>query len=148
MNTPAFLAENFTLNSLSENNTEALENNDRVDLNATGAVSGAVTIPDVSFIQNSLNDLPDISINTNELVANSYVATVGNRQQGKFIITGGDSLPIRPGNAGISDFATGEVRSVTEDDQRDWRRGDAIVEPQGMYRLANGKLILSRECSQ
>ncbi|MDJ0596645.1 MAG: hypothetical protein QNJ72_42870, partial [Pleurocapsa sp. MO_226.B13] len=144
LDTPAFFAENFTLNSL-EANPEILENNSRADLNATGAVSGAVSIPDVSFIQNSLTELPDNSINTDELVANSCVAPVGNRRQGRFIITGGDSLPLRPGNADLSDFSTGEVRSVPNNN-RGWQPGDPIIEPQGMYRLTNGKLVLSREC--
>ena len=145
LDTPAFFAESFTLNSLTSN-PESLNNNDRADVNATGAVSGAVTIPDVSFIQNSLNDLPDNSINTNELVANSCVAPVGNRQQGRFIITGGDSLPVRPGNADISNFSTGKVRNVPQDNS--WQPGEPIVEPQGVYRLADGKLILSRECNR
>ena len=29
---------------------------------------------------------------------------------------------------------------------RSWQQGDPIVEPQGVYRLPNGKLVLSREC--
>mgnify|MGYP003466143184 FL=1 len=106
LNTPAYFAENFTLNSLTSN-PDNLENNSRADLNATGAVSsGAVSIPDVSFIQNGLNNLPDNSINTDELVANSCVSPVGKRQSGKFIITGTGGLPVRPGNDEISDFAT------------------------------------------
>jgi large exoprotein involved in heme utilization and adhesion len=144
LDTPAYFAENFTLNSLTSN-PDSLYKNSRPDLNATGAVSGAVTIPDVSFIQNSLNDLPNNSINTDELVANSCVSPVGNRQQGKFIITGKGGLPARPGNGSISDFSTGEVRSVPSN-KPGWQRGDAIVEPQGLYHLANGKLVLSREC--
>jgi filamentous hemagglutinin family protein len=144
LNTPAYFAENFTLNSLTAN-PDFLDNNSRADLNATGAVSGAVTIPDVSFIQNSLNDLPNNSINTDELVANSCVSPVGNIQQGKFIITGKGGLPVRPGNGSISDFSTGEVRSVPSN-KTGWQRGEPIVEPQGLYHLANGKLVLSREC--
>jgi filamentous hemagglutinin family protein len=145
LNTPAYFAENFTLNSLTSN-PDSLNNNSRADLNATGAVSGAVAIPDVSFIQNSLNDLPDNSINTDELVANSCVSPVGNRQEGKFIITGKGGLPARPGNGSISDFSTGKVRNVSSNNS--WQRGEPIVEPQGVYRLANGKLVMSRECSQ
>ena len=146
-NTPAFFAENFTLNSLTTN-PGLLENNNRADVNATGAVSsGAVDIPDVSFIQNSLTELPDNSINTDELVANSCVVPVGDRSQGKFIITGGESLPVRPGGNLPSKYPTGEVRGVTEDNTNSWQPGDPIVEPQGAYRLANGKLVLSRECS-
>ncbi|MEN9567297.1 MAG: hypothetical protein RLZZ69_2493 [Cyanobacteriota bacterium] len=146
LNTPAYFAENFTLNSLTSN-PDSLDKNSRADLNATGAVSGTVTIPDVSFIQNGLTNLPDNSINTNELVANSCVSPAGNRQQGKFIITGKGGLPARPGNGDISDFSTGEVRNVPSN-KPGWQRGEPIIEPQGIYRLANGKLVMSRECNK
>ncbi|MEN9871769.1 MAG: hypothetical protein RLZZ171_2761, partial [Cyanobacteriota bacterium] len=146
LDTPAYFAENFTFNSLTSN-PDNLDNNSRADLNATGAVSGVVSIPDVSFIQNGLTNLPDNSINTDELVANSCVSPVGKRQEGKFIITGTGGLPVRPGNDSISDFATGEVRNVPSNNSG-WQRGDPIVEPQGVYRLTNGKLVMSRECSQ
>ena len=148
LNTPAFFAENFTLNSLTTDPGE-LDLNNRADLNATGAVSsGAVDIPDVSFIQNSLTELPDNSLNTDELVANSCVVPAGERSQGKFIITGGESLPVRPGDNLPSQYPTGKVRSVSEGSTGSWQPGDPIVEPQGAYRLANGKLVLSRECSK
>ena len=145
LDTPAFFAENFTLNSLTSN-PDILENNSRADVNATGAVSGAVDIPDVSFIQNSLTELPNNSINTDELVANSCVVPAGERNQGRFIITGGDSLPMRPGDNLPSKYPTGEVRG-TSGDKSSWQPGDPIIEPQGVYRLANGKLVLSRECN-
>lgn len=148
LDTPAFFAENFTLNSLTAENTELLENNNRADVNATGEVlSGSVSIPDVSFIQNSITELPDNSLNTDELVANSCVVPTGDRSQGKFIITGTESLPVRPGGNLPSKYPTGKVRGVSED-KNSWQPGDPIVEPQGVYRLANGKLVLSRECSQ
>ncbi|UBF25599.1 hypothetical protein K9N68_29180 [Kovacikia minuta CCNUW1] len=30
---------------------------------------------------------------------------------------------------------------------RPWKPGDPIVEPQGVYQLPNGQLVMSRECS-
>ena len=144
LNTPVFFGENFTPNSLTSN-PDLLQNNSRVDLNATGAVSGEVSIPDVSFIQNSLSELPDNSIDTDELLANSCVVPVGNRGQGKFIITGGESLPVRPGDSLPSKYPTGEVRNLP-DNNNSWQPGDRIIEPQGVYRLTNGKLVLSRQC--
>ena len=147
LDTPAYFGENFTLNSLTAN-PDTLDNNSRADVNATGAVSsGTVSIPNVSFIQNSLNDLPNNSINTDELVANSCVVPVGDRSQGKFIITGTESLPVRPGDNLPSKYPTGEVRNVPEKPSG-WQLGDPIIEPQGAYRLANGKLVLSRQCSR
>jgi filamentous hemagglutinin family protein len=146
LDTPAYFGENSTLNSLTSN-PDSLENNSRADINATGAVSGSVTIPDVSSIQNSLTELANDSLDTDELVANSCVVPVGDQKEGKFIITGTQSLPVRPGDGIPSQFPTGEVRSVPEK-RSSWQPGDPIVEPQGAYRLANGKLVLSRECSQ
>ena len=146
LDTPAFFAENFTLNSLTAN-PNLLENNNRTDVNATGNQPGIVSIPDVSFIQNSLTELPDNSINTDELVANSCVVPVGDRSQGKFIITGGESLPVRPGENLPSKYSTGEVRGASEDNTSSWQPGEPIVEPQDAYRLANGKMVLSRECN-
>jgi large exoprotein involved in heme utilization and adhesion len=35
----------------------------------------------------------------------------------------------------------------TTNTNRPWQKGDPIVEPQGVYRLPNGKLVMSRECS-
>jgi filamentous hemagglutinin family protein len=146
LNTPAFFAENFTLNSLTSN-PNILDENNRADVNATGAVSGSVSIPDVSFIQNSLTELPNNSLDTDELVANSCVVPAGDRGRGTFIITGGESLPVRPGDNLPSKYPTGEVRNVPENNDSSWQPGDPIIEPQGVYRLTNGKLVLSRECN-
>ncbi|MBD0328376.1 MAG: hypothetical protein ICV68_18315, partial [Pyrinomonadaceae bacterium] len=52
---------------------DTLDHNNQVDINATGAVEGVITIPDVSFIQNSLTELPDNQIDTDSLLANSCI---------------------------------------------------------------------------
>ncbi|HHP7230515.1 MAG TPA: filamentous hemagglutinin N-terminal domain-containing protein [Xenococcaceae cyanobacterium] len=145
LNTNVFFAENFTLNSLTAN-PDLLDENNRADVNATGNQPGIVSIPDVSFIQNSLTELPNNSIDTDELLANSCVVPAGDIGRGTFIITGGESLPLRPGEGRPSSYPTGEVRNVPEDNNSSWQPGDPIIEPQGVYRLTNGKLVLSREC--
>jgi filamentous hemagglutinin family protein len=114
-----------------------LDKNNRVDINASGTVSGVVTLPDTTFIQNSLNQLPQTAIDTNTLLANSCI--VRNRQNGSFYITGTGGLPTNPGET--STYSTGTVRPVAV-----WKPGDSIVEPQGVYSLPNGQLIMSREC--
>ncbi len=133
---------------------ETLDNNNRVDINASGATSGIISLPDTSFIQNSLTDLPENSIDTNALIASSCIAR-SNQQKGTFVITGSGGLPNRPGDASVSLYSTGSVRSVPTNTRpsnnssiRQWQKGDPIVEPQGVYQLPNGKLVLSRECSQ
>ncbi len=52
----------------------------------------------------------------------------------------------------MSLYTFGNVRSVSNADpsanstRRPWQKGDAIVEPQGVYRLSSGQVVLSREC--
>jgi large exoprotein involved in heme utilization and adhesion len=128
-----------------------LDGNDRVDINASGALSGQITFPDLSFITNSLIELPDNLPDADKLIANSCVVP-SRQQEGKFIITGSGGLPERPGDIAISPYPTGAVRAVPEGEvssqttTNSWKPGSKITEPQGVYQLANGQLVLSREC--
>ncbi|MCF2147040.1 filamentous hemagglutinin N-terminal domain-containing protein [Desmonostoc muscorum LEGE 12446] len=124
------------------NSLRSLISNGRVDINASGAISGNIIgVPDISFIQNSLTELQENSIDTNALIANSCIAR-NPKQEGTFLITGTGGLPIRPGDASASTYPTGDVQNVS----RQWKKGDLIIEPEGVYRLANGDLVMSREC--
>jgi len=147
LNTPVFFGFGYRPGA-SETDYAILDGNNRVDINASGAIaSGNITTPDTTFIQNSLTELPENVLNANTLVANSCIAR-SDRQQGTFIITGSGGLPTRPGDNTASSYPTGTVRPVrTTNASRSWRIGDPIVEPQGAYRLPNGQLVLSRECS-
>ncbi|MFS0513315.1 filamentous hemagglutinin N-terminal domain-containing protein [Nostoc sp. UIC 10607] len=109
-------------------------------------VSGITDInaPDTTSIQNSFTGAFPNVIDTNALIANSCVSR-SSKQEGTFFITGSGALRNSPGNGLISIYSTGEVRNV-EPTSRTWKKGDAIVEPQGLYRLADGRLVLSREC--
>ncbi len=152
-NTPAFFGENYRP-APSNTNPDTLNNNNRVDINATGAVSGIIVLPDVSFIQNSLIELTENQLNTDTILANSCIVRRDQRARGSFTITGTGGLPQRPGDAQMSSFPTVDVETLPSDSthsninpNRAWQKGDPIVEPQGAYRLPNGKLVLSRECS-
>jgi len=146
-NTPAFFGQNYRPVPPGTDPL-TLDRNNRVDINASGAVSGIITIPDTTFIQNSLTQLSQSLIDPNTLLANSCI--VRNREQnGSFKITGSGGLPYRPGDVPIASFPTGEVRSLPSTqtkNNRPWQPGDPIVEPQGIYRLPSGKLVMSREC--
>ncbi|MDZ7968376.1 MAG: filamentous hemagglutinin N-terminal domain-containing protein [Nostoc sp. DedSLP03] len=112
-------------------------------------VSGVTNIntPDNSSIQNSLTELPQNAIDTNALIANSCISRGTKRQENSFTITGSGALtPNRPGIL-VSNYTTGEVRGVDITSRRPWKKGDPIIEPQGLYQLPNGQLILSRSCS-
>jgi filamentous hemagglutinin family protein len=122
-----------------------LEHNNRADINAAGAIPGNVILPDTSFIQNSLSALPETAIDTDRLIANSCIART--ESGGTFLVTGAGGLPPRPGVASPSSYPTGEVRMGTAEGESDlWQPGEAIVEPQGVYQLDDGQLVMSRAC--
>ncbi len=111
-------------------------------------ISGETNIntDDTSSIQNSFTELSP-NIDTDAIIASSCIARSNKRQENSFKITGGGALPSnRPGNVFVSNYTTGEVRTV-ESRNQNWKKGDPIIEPQGLYRLSNGELLLSRECS-
>ncbi len=110
-------------------------------------VSGVINIntPDNSSIQNSFSQLSPNVIDTNALIANSCISRGTKRQENSFTITGSGALRNSPGDVLISAYTTGEVRNV-EPTSRLWKKGDPIIEPQGLYRLPDGRLLLSRAC--
>ncbi len=111
-------------------------------------ISGETNIntDDTSSIQNSFTELPP-NIDTDAIIANSCIARGNKRQENSFKNTGTSGLPSnRPGNVLVSNYATGEVRNIGSKNQV-WKKGDRIVEPQRLYRMKNGELLLSRECT-
>jgi large exoprotein involved in heme utilization and adhesion len=156
LETPAFFGDNYQ-DSSSISNPLSLNGNNRVDINATGEFNGIITVPDVSFIQNSLTDLPQNFINTDNLISSSCITRRGEKT-GSFTVTGNDSLPERSGAASNSPYPTGMVETIPSENvdsdrlstpsEESWKKGDPIIEPTGVYRLPNGELIMSRECSQ
>ncbi|QHG15330.1 transposase [Nostoc sp. ATCC 53789] len=145
LNTPAFFGQNYRP-IVPGTNTLTLDKNNQVDINASGAVSGVIVLPDTTFVQNNLGQLPQNAIDTNALIANSCISRGTKRQENSFTITGSGALTTNRPGVLVSNYTTGEVRGV-ETTSRPWKKGDAIIEPQGLYRLNNGQLLLSRECS-
>jgi large exoprotein involved in heme utilization and adhesion len=153
LKTPAFFGENYRP---APRNTDprTLDRNNQVDVNADSNINpGNITQPDTSFIQNSLTELPENQIDTDSLLANSCIVRRNQPTRGSFTITGSGGLPQRPGDAQMSTFPTVDIETLPSDGtpsntnrNRPWQKGDPIVEPQGVYRLPNGKLVLSREC--
>ncbi|MEH1938790.1 MAG: filamentous hemagglutinin N-terminal domain-containing protein [Nostoc sp.] len=129
-----------------ESRTIPTQNSDitaRSELGVSGVTN--INAPDNSFIQNSFTGLSLNVIDTNALIANSCISRGTKRQENSFTITGSGALRYSPGNGFVSPYTTGDVRTV-KPTSRPWKKGDPIIEPQGVYRLPNGQLILSRSC--
>lgn len=130
-----------------EPRTELTEKSD-ITASSTLGIQGIINIntPDNEAIKNSLTELPNSVIDTNALIANSCIAR-SSQQQSTFVITGTGGLPTRPAEAVPSIYPTDDVQNVTTNRSSSyWKKGDPIVEPQGLYRLDNGDLVMSREC--
>ncbi|MGG6238394.1 filamentous hemagglutinin N-terminal domain-containing protein [Nodosilinea sp. AN01ver1] len=132
---PSIAARNLSLNELLN-----LDENDRVDINATGGIeSGQIFVGDATFVENSLTALTDAIVDTSALTAGSCIAR-SQDSLGSFAVTGRDGLPATPGDGGISAYPTGTVRAV------DTPVATQIQEPDGVYQLPNGRLVLGRAC--
>ena len=144
LNTKAFFGQNYRP-APPGTDPRTLDGNDRVDINASGTISGIITLPDVSFIQNSLNQLPKSAIDTEKLVSQTCIVRQ-NQPTGTFYIIGKTNLPQRPSDRIPSNYSTQETQTQTAN--KPWQKGDPIVEPTGFYKLANGRLVMSRECDR
>jgi large exoprotein involved in heme utilization and adhesion len=122
---------------------------DKSDITASSelGISGITDInaPDTNSIQNSFTGASPNVIDTNALIANSCISRSSSKQGGTFFITGSGALRNSPGNGLISVYSTGKVRNI-EPISRAWKKGDPIIEAEGLYRLTNGQLLLSRGC--
>ena len=145
-NVRGFFGENFTTDSLTAD-PDTLDGNDRADVNATGTTNGVVTLPDVSFIENSLSDLSDAIVTPDQILIASCISRT-TEEQGTFNITGSGGLSTSPNSDVISAYPTSDIQSPVEaTTQTQWQLGDPIDEATGIYELADGRLTLSQDCS-
>lgn len=111
-------------------------------------VSGIVEINtlDTGFIEDSLTELTDDLLGSEDLVASSCIARSDERES-RFVIANADNLPEQPG-ATSTVYPTGDIQSIHsgEASENVWQLGDAIIEPQEIYPLADGRLVMGREC--
>ncbi|MDF5722477.1 MAG: filamentous hemagglutinin N-terminal domain-containing protein [Rhizonema sp. PD37] len=130
-----------------------------ITASSTLGVQGVVNIfiPDPNILRDNLTQLPENIIDANTLVANSCIARRHNQSGGTFFVIGNGGLPERPGEATLSRYSTGTIRTIPNEGEkatlpsstnsvRPWKNGDPIIAAQGIYRLANGELVLGREC--
>lgn len=116
-----------------------LDNNNRVDINATGQLSsGDISLLDISFIENSLTELPDDLVNTEALVASSCINPTANNTD-SFTIRNRQSIAQQPDDV-TTTYSVGQVQAINDS------VSGVVTEPQQIYRLADGRLVMSRDC--
>ncbi|MBT9312650.1 two-partner secretion domain-containing protein [Leptothoe kymatousa] len=108
-------------------------------------ISGAVNLTtlDTGFIQNNLTDLPTLFVNTDTLIATSCVASA--QADGALTLTGSSDLAEAPTGRFGSAYSTGGVEIMPPSVGS--QSNDSIQEPAGIFQLADGRLIMSQECS-
>ncbi len=137
----AFFGQNVQL-AAPDIDPRTLDNNSRVDVNARGRLSsGDIFLSDVSFIENSLIELTDDLVNPETLIASSCVVRSGDMTS-TFTEVGSDHLPQTPTEAPLNPYPTGTVQPTLSNAAEPV----AITEPQAVYRLADGRLVISRDC--
>ena len=137
----AFFGQNFQRAPQSVN-PRTLDNNGRVDINATGGIaSGDIVLADVSFIENNIAELAEDLVDTSALVASSCIVR-SEQAAGAFTITGKEGLSQGPDSSVFHSYSLSDVEGTQA-------VNEAVVdEPHTAYRLNDGRLILSQFCNE
>jgi filamentous hemagglutinin family protein len=149
---PVFLADLFAPVRRNPGSLDRFRNNGRVDINASSAagVSGTVTVPDFSFLQNALSELATDLVSSDTVVAGSCL-TRRNQNQGSFVVTGTGGLPASPYDliehryqlAPVQAIAGATAQTALPVVMPAWKRGDPIQEAQGLVKTADGRVLIS-----
>ncbi len=134
LNTQALLTRT-DIRSAPTSNLLTLDTNGFVDINATGATSGIITLPSLNPLQNNRPELPQGFLDTDNALSRSCLAR--NPNTGKFYITGAGGIPPQPGDPTLSNYST---LPVTSDPPTQ------ILEADGLYQLDNGKFVFGKIC--
>jgi filamentous hemagglutinin family protein len=129
--TPALLARIYN-NSIATN-LNNLESNGLVDINASGRISGVITLPEFNPLQNNRPEFTPNLIDTDKILSRSCL--VRNPNTGTFVVTGTGGLPPRPGDRPLSNYSTLPVGAETP-----------IAEADNLYTLANGQVVIGKAC--
>jgi hypothetical protein len=162
ISSPIFIADLFaTVGRNPGGDFSRFRGNGRVDISASsvGGVSGTVRIPDTSFIQYSLNALPEDFVTSDQLVAASCL-TRRNAQRGSFVVTGTGGLARTPYAQMAGRYEVAPVQPLPSPPSPSppppfplsptpapapsltWKPGDPIQEAQGFIATPDGRIVL------
>jgi hypothetical protein len=161
---PIFFGQNFfSFISVPPGTDPAtLDLNGRVDVSATGQL----LFSGLTFTDEIFTELPETLLNTDTLVARSCIVPVVQQDNGRFVLMGRDGLPQQPETTNSSTLSIGTIRSLPDESMdeivvtnavsskepnavstTDSHSGDSITEPQAIYQLPDGRLVMSRDCT-
>ena len=121
-----------------------LEENDLIVINSEGFVaSGDISEINNTVAENDLAELPDSLVDSDVLVASSCIAD-GRSGDGTFTLTGNDRIPQTPTDALPTPYSIGTVQTLPPNTAT--ADPNTIAEPSAIYELADGRLVMGREC--
>ncbi len=135
--------------------TAQLRGNTSSDVSASSqfGTSGSITFNEaIANPEQGLTTLADNFVDPNTLIANSCIARSRVPNQGSFTITGRSGLPLQPADTSSFRFVDSGVRSLPSDTTAAIAMSaepgdtDRVMEPDGVYQLADGRLVLSHRC--
>jgi len=149
----SFIADIFGPVQRNPGDIDRYRRNQQVNISASSqfGVSGTVTTPDFSFLQNNLTELASQLVSADRLIAGSCIAR-RNQTQGSFVVTGNGGLPTSPYDAIRSSYSAAGIqlldgspvaRSIPPVSKKlNWQMGQPIQEAQGMTVTPDGRIVL------
>ena len=126
--------------SLSRDELLELNRNNRADINATGGItSGQILITEANFVENNLVELPDSLVDIEALVANACVVRSADAD-GTLVLGAGDRSRQAPSSPLLNTYPTSAIQSLP------LAESEVIQEPQALYQLPDGRLLMSHRC--
>ena len=117
----------------------ALDQNGRVDINASGGItSGQILLNDASFIEEDLAELPSTLVDTDSLIANACIAE-SRGDISSFVVRGSDRTPLTPNDPLSNVYSLSAVQPLSEAQQ-------SLQEPEAIYQTSDGRLLISHRC--
>lgn len=111
--TPVFLSRNYRP-APSGTDPATLDGNNRVDISASGAVSGVIAVPGDSFIQNGVVQLPDTLADPSNQIDRRCIPK-GAGHNSSFVITGTGGIPASPTDPLVQQGAVMELVALPEE---------------------------------
>jgi len=92
------------------------------------------------FIESELSELVSDFIESDSLVASSCIDRI-NENGGTLAFTSRDQLAQTPNESTTASYPTGTIQTIPES-----TAAFSIDEPQAIYELADGRLVMNRDC--